>query len=145
MAYVRGQQSMRSRSPRNPRGALEHALVASTMTVGPFALEVVGTMTVGPFALEPRGNIKMGTLRALQHEVSQYTQSPMSVCDLLMHYNRHHDPRVRRVPELSWLECLGEIGRCVAAYANSRDDDERQTLRDTMGGYALDMQCCTVT
>ena len=69
----------------------------------------------------------------------------MSVCDLLLHYNRHHDPQVRRAPELSWPRCIEEIGRCVAAYANSRDDDERQTLRDTMGDYALDMQCCTMT
>ena len=132
MANVRGQQSTRSRSPGNPRGASEHAFVA-------------GTMTVGPFAVEPRGNIKTRTLHALQHEVSQYIQSPMSAGDLLRYYNRHHDPQVRRVPrKRSWPGCLEAIGRCVAAYANSRGDDERQTLRDTMGGYALDMQCRTV-
>ena len=136
MAYVRGQQSARSRSPRNPRGASEH------IRLGAF---VVGTMTVGPFALEPVWRLKMGTLRALQHEVSQYTQSPMSAGDLLIYYNRHHDPQVRRIPrKRSWPGCLEAIGRCVASYANSRDDDERQSLRDKMGGYALDLQCRAV-
>jgi len=102
-------------------------------------------MTVGPFALEPAWGLKMGTLRALQREVRQYSQSPMSAGDLLIYYNRHHDPQVRRIPrKRSWPGCLEAIGRCVASYANSRDDDERQSLRDKMGGYALDLQCRVV-
>ena len=138
MAYVRGGapavrgHGTRSRSPRNSRGASEHAFVARTMTVG-------------PFALEPAWGLKMGTLRALQREVRQYSQSPMSAGDLLIYYNRHHDPQVRRIPrKRSWPGCLEAIGRCVASYANSRDDDERQSLRDKMGGYALDLQCRAV-
>ena len=137
MAYVRGGapavrgHGTRSRSPRNSRGASEHAFVARTMTVG-------------PFALEPAWGLKMGTLRALQREVRQYSQSPMSAGDLMLYYNRHHDPQVRRRPrKRSWPGCLEAIRRCVASY-DGCDDGERQPLRDKMGGYALDLQCRAV-
>jgi len=137
MAHVRGQRGTRSRSrsPHNLRGVSKHAFV-------------VGPLEVGPFVLEPRGDMKVGTLRALRYEVRRHCHSPMSAEDLLVYYNRYivASGNDRRVPrKRSWPGCLDAIGRCVAAYGNARDYDDAIKMKDKIAGYALDMQCRTVS